>query len=58
MNYQEYLVNVNSPPPEALTVKKCPRTAVCTLCKYVDDKKPKINGSLEFSPDEYHTFSA
>ena len=37
---------------EALTVKKCPRTAVCTLCKYVDDKKQKINGSLEFSPDE------
>ena len=34
--------------PEALTVNKFPKTTVCTLCKYVDDKRQNRNEGFEY----------
>ena len=33
---------------EALTVNKSPKTTVCTLCKYVDDKRQHKNEVFEY----------
>ena len=43
-------------PPEALKVKKSPKTTVCTPCKYVDDERQHINESFDFTPDNEHNF--
>ena len=36
--------------PEALTVNQYPKTTVCTLFKYIDDKRQQINDSFQFNP--------
>ena len=38
---------------EALTVNKSPKTTVCSICKYVDDKRQQVDESLEFTPEKY-----
>ena len=38
---------------EALRIKKSPKTTVCSICKYVDDKRQQVDESLEFTPEKY-----
>ena len=44
--------------PEDLTVKKCLKATVYSICKYVDDLRQKINESLYPPPDKKHTVCA
>ena len=43
--------------PEAKQVKKCPRTTVCKISKYIQSERKQINESFYFPPDNEHTFS-
>ena len=39
-------------------VKKCLRTTVCNVCKYIQNERKKSNESFDFPPESEHTLSA
>ena len=38
--------------PDSFTVKKFPKTTVCSYCRFLDDLTPQINKSLDFPTEE------